>query len=64
MRANFALETTWRKERFLALESGGQDASFVFADPAALAPIAAKYGLPLSDDPDAAMRKGKEFDAG
>jgi hypothetical protein len=42
---NFALETAGRKERFIGLEPG-----FVFADPAAFRPIAAKYMLPLSDD--------------
>lgn len=59
---NYALETAGRKERFLALEGDGQVASFVFADPAAFAPVARTYGLPLSDDPDAAMRKGKEYE--
>ena len=59
---NFALKTAGQKERFVALDTEGQAAAFVFADPAALLPIAKKYGLPLSDDPDAAMRRGKEYE--
>ncbi len=59
---NFALETAGRKERFLALLNAGQGAAFVFADPAVFRPIAAKYGLPLSNDPDSAVRQGKEFE--
>jgi hypothetical protein len=59
---NFALETAGQKERFIAEESDGQVASFVFAVPAAFLPIAEKYGSPLSQDPDEAMRKGKEYE--
>ncbi len=59
---NFALKTAGQRERFIALGAEGQMAAFVFADPAAFFPIAKKYGLPLSDDPDAAMRRGKEFE--
>jgi hypothetical protein len=49
---NFALETAGRNERFIALLTGGQTAALAFADPDAFHPIAAKYGLPLSEDPD------------
>jgi hypothetical protein len=59
---NFALSTAGQKDRFLALKSSGQAASFVFAVPDSFEPIAKKYGLPLSSDPDEAMRKGKEFE--
>ncbi len=59
---NFALTTAGQKERFIGLETGGQTAAFVCADPEAFLPIAKKYGLPLSNDPDAAVRAGKEFD--
>jgi hypothetical protein len=59
---NFALRTAGQKERYITLASNGQAASFVFAVPAAFLPIAEKYGLALSDDPDAAMRKGKDFE--
>jgi hypothetical protein len=59
---NFALADAGRPERYLALESDGQMAQFVFADPAAFLPVAERYGLPLSGDPTAAMRKGKEYE--
>lgn len=59
---NFALETTGQPERFITEESGGQIAYFIFADPFAFVPIARKYGLPLSNDPAEAMRKGMEFE--
>ncbi len=59
---NFALETAGQKERYISEESGGQVASFIFAVPGAYLPIAQKYSLPISDDADAAMRKGKEYE--
>jgi HEAT repeat protein len=59
---NFALETAGQKERFIALDTGDQSASFVCADPDAFRPIAAKYGLVLSKDPGAAERRGKAFE--
>jgi hypothetical protein len=59
---NLALEKAGQKERFLALEGDGQIAVFVFADPTRFVPVAKKYGLPLSDGADSAMRKGKEFE--
>lgn len=59
---NFALKETGKAERFITLESGGQIAAFVFADPATFVPIARKYRLPLSDDASQAMRKGIEFE--
>ncbi len=60
--ANFALETAGRKERFIPLETEGQVARFAFADPNAFLPIALKYGLALSDDPDRAIKEGKGFE--
>ncbi len=59
---NFALKTAGQPERFIALNNGDQIASFIFADPQKFLPIASKYALVLSDDPDEAMRKGKEFE--
>lgn len=59
---NFALKASGKKERFVALDTGDQTAWLVFADPDALRPVAERYGLPLSDDPDAAVRSGKEFE--
>ena len=59
---NFALKTAGQAERFIGLDTGGQTAAFVCADPAAFLPIAKKYGLPLSNDPDAAVRSGKAFE--
>jgi hypothetical protein len=59
---NSALATAGQRERFIALESEGQIAAFVFADPERFIPVAKKYGLPLSDDPDSAMRKGREYE--
>ena len=53
----FALETAGRKERFIALDTGGMD-TFVFADPEAFGPFAAKYGLRIRDYPDTAMPQG------
>jgi hypothetical protein len=59
---NFALEKADQRERFIALESDGQIAAFVFADPARFVPLAKKHGLPLSNGANSAMRKGKEFE--
>jgi hypothetical protein len=59
---NLALETAGQSERFIALQSRGQEAIFVFADPKAFLPIAAKYGLALADDAAQAMKKGQEFE--
>src|SRR4051812_43071427 len=59
---NFALADAGQPERYLALESDGQVAQFVLTDPAAFLPVAERYGLPLSGDPTAAMRKGKEYE--
>jgi hypothetical protein len=59
---NFALETAGKAERFIALDGDGQVALYVLADPKAFRPIAAKYALPLSDEPDKAMRDGKAFE--
>jgi HEAT repeat protein len=59
---NFALETVGQPQRFITLDSDGQIASFVFADPAAFLPIAKKYRLPLSEDASKAMREGIEFE--
>jgi len=35
---------------------------FRFADPETSLPVAAKYGLPLSDDPESAMKQGKDYE--
>jgi hypothetical protein len=59
---NFALGHAGLKERYIALASDDQIASFVFADPEAFIPLAEKYGLPLSKDAAEAMRQGKEYE--
>jgi hypothetical protein len=53
---NGALEATGRAERFLALRPQGGDVSFVFADPKAFLPIAARYSLAVSADPERTAR--------
>jgi hypothetical protein len=60
--ANFALATVGDARRFITLDSDGQMAVFVFANPVAFVPIAQKYRLPLSDDASKAMREGIEFE--
>lgn len=59
---NFSLETEGQSQRFITLDSNGQIASFVFAEPKSFLPIAQKYRLPLSDDASKAMREGIEFE--
>jgi hypothetical protein len=59
---NVALETAGRRERFIALQGDGQIAEFVFADPEVFVPLAGRYGVPLSDDPGHAMRRGQEYE--
>jgi hypothetical protein len=59
---NFALEQTGRPERYIALHTGDQAASFVFADPARFVPIAQKYALPLAARADEGMRAGRAFE--
>lgn len=46
---NRILELTGAKERFLAIEPLGSTRSALFADPQALAPIAAIYGPPIDE---------------
>lgn len=59
---NQALADAQRKERFVALATGGQTASFVFADPKLFAPLAEEFHVPLGDDPNEAMNKGQAFE--
>ena len=59
---NRALADAGGPERFVALATGDQTASFILADPERLAPLAKRFHLPLSDDPDEAMRKGLEYE--
>lgn len=58
----FALAKCGRRERFLGIETSGQDGTYGFADPAAFRPIDEKYSLALSKDPGAAERQGKEYE--
>ena len=44
------------------LESEGQTACLVFANPAALRDAAGDLGLALSSDPDSARKQGKAFE--
>jgi len=57
-----ALGDAGAEERFIALESGGQDAGFIFAKPGQLAAAAAELGLTLGTDMDQARKTGKEFE--
>ncbi len=59
---NRALADAQRKERFVALATDGQVASFVFADPERLAPLAEEFHVPLGLDPNEAMNKGQAFE--
>ena len=54
-----ALEDARIPERFVALESGGQDAGFIFAQPQALSAAAPELGLTLGKDLDQARKLGK-----
>ena len=49
-------------ERFVALESGGQDAQFIFGRPAAIEGAAKELGLELERDLDGSRKSGKEFE--
>lgn len=49
-------------ERFVALESGGQDASFIFAKPEGLQAAASELGLTLGKDLDQARKQGQAFE--
>jgi hypothetical protein len=60
---NLALATLGRAERFVAIEPNGQVAQFVFAAPDAFGPIAAKYGLTVTNDLASAMRLGQAYEA-
>jgi hypothetical protein len=59
---NRALGDAGLAQRFVAIDTGGQTAAFVFADPAKLGPLAQQFHLPLSDNPAAAMQTGQEFE--
>ena len=59
---NMALRNAGHNERFITLASSGQIASFVLADPAKLAPLAQRFHMALSEDPEEAMKKGRQFE--
>ena len=59
---NLALEGTGEEERFVALESEGQVAWFLFGKPEAFQKLADELYLPLGEDLNQAMRLGKEFE--
>ncbi len=59
---NRALADAQRKQRFVALATDGQTASFVFADPELFSPLADEFHLPLGGDPNEAMNTGKAFE--
>ena len=59
---NRALADAGREERFLPLVPEDQTAAFVFGDPALLKPVAEEFHLPLGDDPNAAMKLGRDFE--
>ncbi|WP_439623885.1 hypothetical protein [Gemmata sp.] len=47
---NLAVADGGRPERFLGIETGGQAAEFVFADPARFLPVARRLALPVRRD--------------
>jgi hypothetical protein len=59
---NRALETAGKSERILAVESTGQEATFVFGPPAAWQEIAKEYSFPLASGASDAVQQGKEFE--
>jgi hypothetical protein len=59
---NTVLKELRTENRFVELASDGQMASFVYANPAVFLPIAQKYRLPLSEDANEAIKKGKAFE--
>jgi hypothetical protein len=59
---NTVLKELRTENRFVELASDGQMASFVYANPAVFLPIAEKYRLPLSEDANEAIKKGKAFE--
>lgn len=59
---NQALVDAGHLEQFVLLESDGQVASYVFADPERLQPLADEFHLPLGGDPLAPMERGKDFE--
>jgi hypothetical protein len=59
---NQALADAEQPGRFAPLASQGQIAEFLFGPPTSLQQVAKEFHLPLSNDPNAAMQKGKEFE--
>ncbi|WP_439628292.1 hypothetical protein [Gemmata sp.] len=47
---NLAVADGGRPERFLGIETGGQAAEFLFADPARFLPVARRLALPVRRD--------------
>lgn len=59
---NRALQDAEMPERFVSLASEGQEATFIFAEPSRLTPLAKKFHMPLSDDVGEATKRGLEFE--
>lgn len=59
---NQALSDAGTAKRFLGLDSDGQVAMFVFADPGLFTPLAKRFHLGLSDNLNGARTKGTEFE--
>jgi hypothetical protein len=59
---NFALADAGRPERFINLEAAGQCPVWIFADPTRFLPVAARYAVPVSDDPAKAMTAGVAYE--
>jgi hypothetical protein len=57
-----ALEDAGRSERFVGLFTGGQDARYIFGDPAAIAQAAQRKLLSLDTSDTAAEERGKAFE--
>jgi hypothetical protein len=59
---NAAHAETGRRGRFIGLDTGGQDAAFLFGDPEVIAAAARELHLPLLDDAGRPRAEGKAFE--
>ncbi len=57
-----ALKDAGSTRQFHALDTGGQDAMFVFAEPGIMSEVSREFGLPLSTDLKRSEREGKEYE--
>jgi hypothetical protein len=57
-----ALSDAGRSERFVALQTGGQDAAYLFGDPGAITRAAERGLILIEASSTAAMDRGQEFE--